>query len=576
MKSLKFFTGFITLITLTALLQSAVLPTVAPVSDKRRTTDRPNIVWIMAEDIGPQLSCYGDKLGLTPNIDRLAATGIRYTRAFTTYGVCAPSRNSIITGMYPSATGCMHMRQSKGLIPFPDIPDYNAVPAPDIKAYPEYLRASGYYCTNNVKTDYQFGTPFTIWDESSNTAHWRNRSDKSQPFLAVFTFDITHEINLWTEEIKNKFYQSQGLKRPVRKKDEAELFALTPKQRVKPEDITVPPYFPDTPLVREGMARYYDNIRRMDRQVGQVIRQLEEDGELDNTIIFFMGDNGNCQPRGKRWVLENGIHIPLILSGKPLNARNRVDQQLVSGIDFAPTALFLAGVPIPANIHGQVVSGIDPTRRGPTKPRSYIFAARDRMDNTYDMIRAVRDKRYKYIKNFNPEKPYTQPLEFQYLNPMMADILRLEKEGKLNADQQSWLFKTKPSVELYDIETDPHELTNLAARPEQAARIKTMDAALETWRKTYGDLGAVPEKEMAETMWPGGKQPITEKPALMRQANQLVMTCPTPGASIGYQIGESRQWLLYNTPISVAGNISVKAKAVRYGWAESGVVTATK
>ena len=563
MKTVRLFAGLVALTSLTMGLPGAVFrgSALQPKADKR-----PNIVWIMAEDIGPQLSCYGDKLGYSPNIDKLAADGIRYTRAFTVYGVCAPSRNSIITGMYPSATGAMHMRQSKGLIPFPGIPDYNNVPAPDVKAFTEYLRASGYYCTNNVKTDYQFGTPFTVWDESSKTAHWRDRPNKSQPFLSVFTFDITHEIHLWPDDVRYKFYEEQGIKRPVLSKDEAKFFALTPEERVKPSEVPVPPYYPDTPLVREGIARYYDNIRRMDRQVGKVIQQLEEDGELDNTIIFFMGDNGNCQPRGKRWVLESGIQVPLILSGKRLKAHNRVDGQLVSGVDFAPTALYLAGVPIPANIQGQVISGI-----GPAKPRSYIFAARDRMDDTYDMIRAVRDKRYKYIKNFNPEKPYTQPIEFLYRNPMMADILQLEKEGKLNAVQQSWLFKTKPPVELYDIDTDPDELHNIADQPAQATRLKTMDAALTAWQKKYGDLGPVPETEMAGQMWPGGQQPVTQPPRLIRTGNVVTLTCPTPGASIGYQLADSKRWLLYNKPISIAAGVPVRAKAVRYGWAESAV-----
>lgn len=183
------------------------------------------------------------------------------------------------------------------------------------------------------------------------------------------------------------------------------------------------------------------------------------------------------------------------------------------------------------------------------------------------MIRAVRDKQYKYIRNFNPEKPYTQPLEFQYRNPMMADILRLEKQGKLNAVQQSWLFKTKPPVELYDFVADPFELTNLANDPAQAARLKTMDTALENWRKTYADLGLIPEKEMAATRWPGGKQPVTAPPIMQKQGNRVVISCPTPGASIGYQLGDSRQCLLYTGP--VPGGAPIRAKAVRYGWAES-------
>ncbi|HYE76341.1 MAG TPA: sulfatase, partial [Blastocatellia bacterium] len=236
---------------------------------------RPNILWISTEDMSPDLGCYGDSYSMTPNIDRLAQQGMRYTNAFATAPVCAPSRSAIITGMYPTTIGSMHMRSK-------------AVPPAGIKAFTEYLRAAGYYCTNNSKTDYNFEAPpshrppDTVWDESSNSAHWRKRSDKGQPFFSVFNIMVTHESQI-------RVTDDQYKKNTVR---------LKPEEFHDPSKAKLPPYYPDTPLVRKDWARYYDNITAMDYIVGDILKQLEEDGLAENTIVFFWGDHGRGLPRG--------------------------------------------------------------------------------------------------------------------------------------------------------------------------------------------------------------------------------------------------------------------------------------
>jgi uncharacterized sulfatase len=261
---------------------------------------RPNILWISTEDMSPDSGCYGDPYAITPNVDKLAAQGVRYTNAFATAPVCAPSRSAIITGMYPTTIGSMHMRSK-------------AVPPAGVKAFTEYLRAAGYYCTNNSKTDYNFETPtppgaagvaafnspppVTLWDETSNTAHWRNRTDKSQPFFAVFNIMVTHESQV---RVPDNVYQRNTAR-------------LKPEQFHDPAKAVLPPYYPDTPLVRKDWARYYDNITAMDYQVADILKQLEEDGLAENTIVFFWGDHGRGLPRSKRFVYDSGLRVPLIV-----------------------------------------------------------------------------------------------------------------------------------------------------------------------------------------------------------------------------------------------------------------------
>ena len=286
---------------------------------------QPNVIWISTEDMSPHLGCYGDKTARTPNIDKLAAQGIRFTNVFTTAAISAPCRAGIITGMYQTSIGCMHMRTTSYRRATENPVEFTAVPPHYVKAFTEYLRRAGYYCTNNSKTDYQFAgsnVPASIWDECSNKAHYKNRPDKNQPFFAVFNWVGTHESQNWDIS----------------------------KVKTDPASVTVPPYFPDNLIVRKNIAKMYDNIARLDSVVGSLITELEKEGELDNTIIFFWGDHGDGLPRAKRWLYDSGLNIPLIIKYPDKSKAGTTDDRLISSIDLGPTVLSLAGVPVPAHM----------------------------------------------------------------------------------------------------------------------------------------------------------------------------------------------------------------------------------
>lgn len=430
---------------------------------------RPNIVWISAEDISPHLGCYGDPHAITPNLDRLAAEGIRYTRAFTTAGVCAPCRSGIITGMYQTTIGTHHMRSQAKL------PDY-------VKPFPMYLREAGYYATNNSKEDYQFATPPECWDDSSARAHWRGRQ-ANQPFFAVFNFTGCHESGI----NKESKYQS------VTKQ-------LLPEQRQNAAELTtLPPYYPDTPITREDWKRNYELITAMDAWAGELIEQLKADGLYDDTIIMFWSDHGVGLPRAKRWLYDSGTHVPLIVR-VPEKFRvdrqassGRVNEQLISSIDFGPTVLKLAGVEVHPHMQGQPFLGADIPA-----PREYVFGARDRMDERYDIIRMVRDKRFKYLRNYEPLKPYFQWMETPEKGATMRELRRAEAAGALPAAAQPYFAGNKPLEELYDTESDPHELNNLAGNPQFAAVLERLRNAHLEWVERTRDLGLIAEPILVE------------------------------------------------------------------------------
>ncbi|MEK7408903.1 MAG: sulfatase-like hydrolase/transferase [Acidobacteriota bacterium] len=430
---------------------------------------RPNILWISCEDTSPVLGCYGDRHGITPTLDRLAAQGVRYTNAYTVAGVCAPSRSGIITGMYPTTLGTHHMRCQAKL-------------PPHVRCFPEYLREAGYYCANNVKTDYNFPPPKAAWDESSQKAHWRNRP-AGRPFFAVFNFTTTHESQ-------------------IRATDEqyARITArLRPDERQDPGGLAIPPYHPDTPAVRRDWARFYELVTAMDYQAAGVLSQLEQDGLAEGTIVFYWGDHGVGLPRAKRWLYDSGTRVPLIIripekfragnQGKP----GSVSDELVSFIDLAPTVLNLAGVKIPAHMQGRAFLGSNPT-----PPRQYVYGVRDRMDERYDTVRSVRDKRYRYIRNYVSFKPYYQHMNTPEGGPTMRELRRLHALGKLTPAAAQFMADRKPIEELYDLESDPHEVRNLAASAEHREALERLRAAHLKWMLDTRDLGLVPEPEIAE------------------------------------------------------------------------------
>ncbi|MEH6305903.1 sulfatase [Olivibacter sp. CPCC 100613] len=484
-------------------LVGLLLSTTLRADDKQ---SRPNIIWITCEDLSPFIGAYGNKVVNTPNIDRLANEGVRYTHMYTTAGVCAPSRSSIITGMYPISIGTQHMRTRavNGRYGNKDIPSYAAVIPPYVKCFPEYLRTLGYYTSNNEKQDYQFDAPVTVWDANGPAASYRNRKD-GQPFFSVFNFFITHE---------------------------SQLFSRQDSLLVDPALVEVPPYYKDTPTARRDIARLLTNVQLMDEQVGELIAQLKKDGVYDNTYIFFYSDHGGSTPWTKREVLERGTHIPFIIRFPGAKYAGTVDNRLLSSIDFAPTVLALAGTEVPTYLQGKPFLG---TRTN--NEHQYVFAARDRMDELYDRVRAVRDKRFRYVRNFMPEQASYQNLKYRRSVPMMQELLKLHEDGLLNADQEAWFSIPKAKEELYDVVNDPHELVNLANSPAHAGKLVELRRVLDNWLNEVGDLSNTTEKEMVAKWWHGlGYPPQTAKPVLMKEGNGFKIRCNTPGASIGYRI----------------------------------------
>jgi len=525
--------------------------------------ERPNILWFSMEDTNPRFGCYGDEVAQTPNIDRLAAEGCRFPNAFSTSGVCAPSRSAIITGMYQTAIGTHHMRTTHTNAFSPNMPTpYSAVLPHYVKTFTEYLRGAGYYCTNNRKTDYQFTPPFTAWDELDGDAHWRNRPE-GMPFFAVFNPTNTHESGMWAEK--------------------------TPTVETDPNKVEIPPYLPDTPKTREALAKQYDNIARSDAALGDLLKQLEEDGLLENTIIFLWSDHGEGLPRGKRWPYDRGIRIPLIVRWPGKLEAGSVTDQLVSLVDLGPTVLSLCDVPRPAHLHGQPFLGPE------KQEREYIFAARDRHDESYDMVRVTRDKRFKYMRNYYHQNPYLLWIPYRNKHAILEEMWTLHNEGKLEGPQNLMFQNPRPPEELYDTENDPWEINNLADDPEHQGTLERLRKTLDDWRTEFGDLGDMSEEQMVGLWYPTGEQPQTSpivpipicegnlgrEPALeggtLKGPAKVQLFCGTQGASIGYTLEEKGdQWQLYTEPIALPeGNTTIRAKAIRIGYKEGDEISVT-
>lgn len=427
--------------------------------------ERPNIILIGSEDISPNLGCYGDPDAITPNLDRFAAQGVRFDRAFTHCPVCAPTRSGMITGMYPTTIGTHHMR-SKLLKP----------PV----TYVELLRKAGYFVAwpkKNGKTDFNFNLPKN-WADT--TADWTTDPGvlpKDKPWFAYVNFTVTHE--------------SQA--RAPAEQYEQNTRRLTPAQRRDRSAVKLPPYYPDTPAVRECVSKYHENITALDYLVGDVLKTVDQQGWTDNTLVIFFGDHGWGLSRGKRWCYDSGTRVPLLARWPGKIQPGSVRDDLVCFLDLAPTFLALAGAPVPDVWPGRVILG---EKTQPAPP--YVFSTRDRMDETYDRIRSVRGPRFRYIRNFHSELPYAQYINYMDEMPIMKDWRRLAFSGKLNPVQMQFFARTKPKEELYDLETDPYEIRNLAADPAQAARLKEMGKALDEWILATGDLGAIPEQELID------------------------------------------------------------------------------
>lgn len=513
---------------------------------------RPNILLVIAEGIDPSfIPPYGNSTIKTPNLTWLADNGIVFTRMFSTYGVCAPSRTAMITGMYPTAIGAMDQRTMTAHSTIPYLPDYETIPPADVKCFTEYLRAAGYYCTNHGKTDFQFASPVTAWDENKSTASWVHRK-KGQPFFSIYNIGITHESQLWLR-------QDEPL-------------------RVDPAKVPVPPYFPQhNAVVRRQIARMYDNNLLMDEELGMLLDSLKRDHLLDSTVIIFTCDHNGPLPWYKREVSDRGTHIPFIvyLPGKK-NAGSK-DTELHSTVDLAPTILSLSGLPVPKYMQGQAFLG----KKKSGTPRKYVYTARDRMDEQYDLIRAVRDKQFQYIRNYNPDLIDYRDNAYRLRMPMMQEILRLKAKDSLNPELKRW-FAPKTAEELYDVQKDPYELNNLAADPTYAKVASRMRDALNDWIRLMRDKGFMQERDLIQLMWQGVEKPVTRAPEVTKKSIEgnialLTISSATTGASIAYRLSSDPPdyWHLYTKPVSVSLDSILFIKAIRLGFDESKLVTYT-
>ena len=435
-------------------------------------TEKPNVLFILAEDIGKQLACYGEPLVRTPHLDRLAARGVRYTNAFTTAPVCSASRSAIMTGMYQTTIGAHNHRTWQ----------WNKRPLPEgVRTLTDCLRDAGYFTANLApgpgktkkaavtgvpgitgasgtgKTDLNFltdGPPFDGFD-------WNQRKP-GQPFFAQITINESHKGPGWTY---------------ARSKD-------SPVGHVDAAQVNPPPYTPDHPVAREEYANYLDAIQLMDHYVGELLARLEREGLARDTIVVFMGDNGQCLFRSKQFLYDGGISVPLIIAWPDGRRAGEVDRQLVSSIDVTAALLGFAGAPRPPAMQGR-----DFLAPG-ASPRTHVFAARDRMDTSTDRMRAVRTDRWKYIRNYFPAIPYMQHNAYKEKEyPTWNLVKQLAKEGKLTPEAALFAAERKPLEELFDLAADPHEVRNLAADPAHAAPLRELRALVDAWVAESRDQG---------------------------------------------------------------------------------------
>lgn len=528
--------------------QSKVLLFLAsiPLVVNAKKMEKPNILCITCEDITPRLGCYGDPDALTPNLDNFATRAIRFTNMFTTVGVSAPSRAALITGMYPTAIGANYMRTNAPQNAMPSgIKPYDVVLPEGIKCYTEYLRDAGYYCTNNNKTDYQFASPLTAWDESGVKAHWKNRPE-GMPFFSVFNLNVTHESQIWKRADKPLV--------------------------VKPSELHLPPYLPDDPVVRRDMAVLYGNIYEMDKQFQKLINELEQQDELENTIIIWFSDNGGPLPREKRSVYETGIRVPFMISFPDKKGQGTVDERLCMFPDIPATILSLAGITPPEYMQGQAFLG----KYNVNKPREYIYAARDRMDEQVDKQGAVRDSRYKYIRNYNVDQSNYRPNAYRLQMPMMERMIQLLKADSLNREQSKWFVSPRPEEEFYDLQQDPYEMHNLISSPEYAQHIDRLRSEYNRWVLEQNKGWNIPESENQERMWPGGVQPRLSDPEIKIIRGKIEVSSSDKGVSFAYQINgqgySKNHWFLYKNPIRLKKGDVLSVVAVRAGMKNSNVI----
>ena len=509
---------------------------------KSQAQDQPNILCIVCEDISPYLSCYGDPVAKTPNLDHFSEEGIRFTHFYTPVGVSAPSRAALITGMYPTAIGANNMRNTSGAgnMP-PGIVPYDVVLPEGVKCYTEFLREAGYYCTNNEKTDYQFAAPLTAWDENGNEAHWKHKpSDK--PFFSIFNLFVTHESQIWTRNSLPLI--------------------------VDPETVPLPSYFPDDSIVRHDLAVMYSNIYEMDKQVQNLIDEMKEAGLLDNTIIIFYSDNGGPLPRQKRTIYESGTLVPLMVHYPDGFRKGEIEDRLCSFVDIPATILSLAGIKPPEYMQGKAFLG-----KYETGKRDYVYGARNRMDGQVDKQGYIRDIKYRYIRNYFPENSNYMPVQYRLQMPMMQRMLELYALDSLNEIQKIWFKVPREVEEFYDVENDPDEVHNLIYDPAYKDDIDRLRNEYNKWDTKYNELWKLPEKEAMKIFYPDGKQQVVSAPIISQTPEGVFLQCETLGVSFAYQINgkgySENHWFLYSKPIRAKKGDKITVIAVRAGFRNS-------
>ncbi len=484
-----------------------------------RDVARPNILWLTSEDHGPHLGCYGDLVANTPNLDQLARRGMRFKRAWSTAPVCAAARTALISGVYPPSLGAEHMRS---LVAMPDF----------MRMYPQFLREAGYYCSNNVKEDYNLIKPGRVWDDSSPEAHWQDRNP-GQAFFAVFNYTMTHESQIRAPDANTVS---------------------------DPAVVRVPAYQPDTPEVRSNWAQYYDRIAQLDGVVGESLAELEAAGLADDTIVFFYSDHGSGIPRSKRWPYNSGLHVPMIvhfpekwrhLAPSDYRAGSE-SERLVDFMDLAPTLLSIVGIEPPDYMHGNAFAG---AHQRP--PKAYMHAFRGRMDERYDLARTVSDGRYLYMRHYMPHRIYGQYLTYMFETQATQVWKRMYDQGQLN-EVQSRFWESKPAEELYDLESDPDEIDNLIDSPAYQDKLVELRQQHRDWTLESRDFGFLPENEIrsrsaASTPYQAARDDVVYPLARILRCAQLASSLAASAVS------------------ALLTNLTDDDSAVRY-WAASGLL----
>lgn len=447
---------------------------------------RPNVVWLVSEDNSVHFLKLFDSHGAaTPRIAELASHGVIFEHAFSNAPVCSVARTTLATGCYAPRIGTQYHRRS--------VP----VPLPDgVRMFPEYLKKAGYYTANNRKTDYNAIPGNAVWDDSSGKATWRNRNPE-QPFFYMESFPVCHESSL---HFSNKTMQTETLQND-------------------PDSVFIPPYHPDTATFRYTYARYHDRIQQMDQQIGKVVDRLRDDGLLEDTFIFYFGDHGGVLPRGKGYAYESGLHVPLVVR-IPERWKSHVDVEpgsrqsgFVRFIDFGPTVLNLAGIEVPDGMDGRAFLGPHVTAQE-VNQRDEAFGYADRFDEKYDFVRTLRKGRYKYIRNYQPFNFDGLQNNYRYRMLAYQEWRELYHAKKLNAAQRQF-FEPRPAEQLFDLQTDPHEVHNLASSPEHAAILQDLRERLTKKVKALPDLSFVPESVLAEQAF--------QNPVKFGQQNQTLI-----------------------------------------------------